>query len=94
MTTCEEVLISSFHLWKLRFREGRWLAQASQGQELGIWVPKEGPSAHVTLRPAGGTEESLGLNILFIPGLLLFELVVAPGALGPCQPGTGHRKLR
>lgn len=32
--------------------------------------------------------KSLDLNILFISRPLLFELVVMPGALGPCQPGT------
>lgn len=91
-TTCEEVLSPIFHLRKLRFRKERWFAQASQGQELDIWF--HGSSPHVTLRPAGKTGKSLGFNILFISRPLLFELVVTPGALGPSQPETGHRKLR
>lgn len=81
-----------YQLRKLRFRERRWLALALQRQELIIWVPREDPSTPVTLRPAGGAGEPWSLNILFIPQPLLFELVVTPGALGLCQPGTGPRK--
>lgn len=84
----------TFQLQKLRFGEGKWFAQASQGQEPSIWAPGEGPFAHIALRPAGDAEESLGLNIVFIPQPLLFELVVTLGVLSPCQPGTGSRKHR
>lgn len=55
----------------------------------------QGRSFHpVTLRPSGRAAESLSLNTLFIPRPLLFDLVVTPAALGPCQPGTGHRQLQ
>lgn len=36
----------------------------------------------------------LGLEYPVYPWSLLLELVVTPGALGPCQPQTGQRKLR
>lgn len=36
----------------------------------------------------------LGLEYPVYPLSLLFELVVMPGALSPCQPQTGQRKLR
>ena len=53
-----------------------------------IWVTRERPFTHITLRATGLAGASLGLNTLFIPRTLLFDWVVMPGALGLCQPGT------
>lgn len=58
-------------------------------------VSRESLSSKITLRQAVRAEQTLGLDILFLPQPLLFELVVTPGALARvCQePATGNSLL-
>lgn len=77
--------------------------QTPQGQELSIWVLPMSTEATWKGRTVLRLEypvyllasaDGAGCHILFISRPLLFELVVTPGTLGPCQPGTGYRKPR